>query len=82
MVQAKYNLLLFSAANLVKVESFKVTELFAAVPDAFLLFNSAFEVVWAGSYMHMKHPDRLEAAFGSYDRRKRWPGSFWMRKIT
>jgi hypothetical protein len=31
--------------------------------------------------MHLKHPDKLETAFSSYKRDKRWPGSFWMRKI-
>lgn len=49
--------------------------------QAFLAFNDSFEVLWAGSYMHLKHPDRLEAAFSSYKRDQRWPGSFWMRKV-
>ena len=49
--------------------------------QAFLAFNSAFEVLWAGSYMHLKHPDKLESAFPSYKREERWPGSFWMKKI-
>jgi len=49
--------------------------------QAFLVFNDSFEVLWAGSYMHLKHPDKLETAFSSYKRDKRWPGSFWMRKI-
>ena len=48
--------------------------------QAFLAFNSHFEVLWAGSYMHLRHPDRLAAAFASYDARRNWPGSFWMRK--
>lgn len=48
--------------------------------QAFLIFNNSFEVLWAGSYMHLKHPDKLEAAFSSYKRDERWPGSFWMRK--
>ena len=48
--------------------------------QAFLTFNDSFEVHWAGSYMHLKHPERLEAAFSSYDRRTRWPGSFWMSR--
>jgi hypothetical protein len=47
----------------------------------FLLFNEAFEVLWAGSYMHLTHPDKLEEAFSSYNRATRWPGSFWMRKV-
>jgi len=48
--------------------------------QAFLMFNETFKVLWAGSYMHLHYPDRLEIAFPSYDRTKRWPGSFWMQK--
>ncbi|MGB8508947.1 MAG: class I SAM-dependent methyltransferase [Pyrinomonadaceae bacterium] len=48
--------------------------------QAFLAFNDSFEVLWGGSYMHLRHPDKLEAAFNSYDSRRNWPGSFWMRK--
>jgi hypothetical protein len=48
--------------------------------QAFLSFNDAFEVLWAGSYMHLKHPDELEAAFSWYNRNKKWPASFWIRK--
>lgn len=48
--------------------------------QAFLAFNSAFEVLWMGSYMHLKHQEELEQAFSSYDRNKVWPGSFWLRK--
>lgn len=50
--------------------------------QAFLTFNNAFEVLWAASYMHLKHPDVLEQHFSSYQRQDRWPGSFWMRKKT
>jgi hypothetical protein len=56
--------------------------------QAFLAFNSAFEIMWCGSYMHLKHPDRLEQAFASYDRESIWssdrPGatSLWIRKTT
>jgi len=49
--------------------------------QAFLTFNDSFKVLWAGSYMHLKHPDKLEASFSSYKREERWPGSFWIRKI-
>jgi hypothetical protein len=49
--------------------------------QAFLTFNDSFEVLWAGSYMHLKHPDKLEEAFSSYKRDESWPGSFWMRRI-
>lgn len=49
--------------------------------QAVLALSSRFRVVWAGSYMHLKHPERLQAAFGSYDPATRWPGSFWVRKV-
>ena len=48
--------------------------------QAFLAFNSAFEVMWGGSYMHLRHPEKLEKAFSSYNRTSVWPGSFWMRR--
>ncbi|HZK61462.1 MAG TPA: class I SAM-dependent methyltransferase [Anaerovoracaceae bacterium] len=49
--------------------------------QAFLSFNESFEVLWAGNYIHSKYPDKLEFAFGSYDRNRSRPGSFWLRKI-
>ena len=49
--------------------------------QAFLAFNDSFEVLWAGSYMHLNHPSELEEAFGSYDRAKTLPGSFWVRRV-
>jgi predicted O-methyltransferase YrrM len=49
--------------------------------QAFFMFNRAFQVLWAGSYMHLNHADALQEAFGSYDPTKEWPGSFWMRRI-
>lgn len=48
--------------------------------QAFLSFNQSFEVLWAGSYMHVKHPDQLEAAFRNY-RRDKGPASFWLRRV-
>jgi predicted O-methyltransferase YrrM len=48
--------------------------------QAFLTFNRAFEVIWAGSYMHLHHPDELRAAFASYGP-GRHPGSFWIRRL-
>lgn len=58
--------------------------------QAFLAFNSSFEVLWAGNYMHAHHPDLLERAFASYkglrrsdDPRRPIQGhkSFWMRRV-
>lgn len=48
--------------------------------QAFLAFNSAFEVLWAGCYMHLKHPEVLQRNFGSYNKQGSLPGSFWIRK--
>lgn len=49
--------------------------------QAFLIFNDCFEVVWAGSYMNLKHPDKFEATFRSYRKGETFPGSFWIRRI-
>ena len=46
--------------------------------QAFLAFNRAFEVLWAGNFMHLFHADRLELAFPRYAGEQ--PGSFWMRR--
>lgn len=48
--------------------------------QTFLTFNYAFEVLWAGSYMHLKYPDKLEKSFNSYKTNISLPGSFWMRR--
>jgi hypothetical protein len=45
-----------------------------------MAFNNEFEVLWAGSYMHFSHPEKLESAFNSYDRRYALPASFWIRR--
>jgi hypothetical protein len=49
--------------------------------QAFLTFNNSFEVLWAGSYMNIKHSHQLKTAFSSFKRNDTWPGSFWMKKI-
>lgn len=51
------------------------------VLQAFLAFNRAYEVLFAASYLHLEHPDALEAAFPTYRRDRRWPGSFWIRRV-
>jgi hypothetical protein len=56
--------------------------------QAFLSFNSDFEILWASSYMHLKHPDLLKSVFPSYLDLKDdypyypqvWPSSFWFRR--
>lgn len=50
--------------------------------QAFLSFNSMFEILWGGSYMHLRHPEKLEEAFNSYNRKSVHPGSFWIKKIS
>jgi len=48
--------------------------------QTFLTFNNTFEVLWAGSYMHIKNLELLKKAFNSYNPKVTWPGSFWIRK--
>ena len=48
--------------------------------QAFLCGNRNFEVLWAGTWMHLRHPEKLAAAFPSYDPKTSWLGSFWIRR--
>jgi predicted O-methyltransferase YrrM len=48
--------------------------------QALLAFNLAYEVVWAGHFMHLEHPEALRGAFASYRRTPAAPGSFWFRR--
>jgi predicted O-methyltransferase YrrM len=48
--------------------------------QAFLSFNAAFEVVWSGHLMHLRHPDIVAAAFASYENGRHPPGSLWIRR--
>ena len=47
--------------------------------QTFLSFNTMFEVLWAGQWMHLKHPELLTEAFPSYKAGVS-PGSFWFRR--
>ena len=48
--------------------------------QAFLAFNSEFEVLMANSYLKHYHEEDLKAAFPTLSR---WEGgSFWMRRRT
>jgi hypothetical protein len=52
--------------------------------QAFLAFNSAFEVVWPGNYMMVRHPEKMHATFPEIEiMRRTYPSSeptaFWMR---
>jgi predicted O-methyltransferase YrrM len=44
--------------------------------QAFLIFNDAFEVIWAGNYMKLKHPEKCREMF-----RGQSSQSFWIRKV-
>jgi hypothetical protein len=46
----------------------------------FLQHNADWEVLYAGSWLHHRHSDRLAAAFGHYNKPEVLPGSFWMRR--
>ena len=48
--------------------------------QAFLAFNDAFEVVWAGNYMRLNFPDELASAFPTFTPDV-VPGSFWLRRV-
>lgn len=53
--------------------------------QAFLIGNRDFEVLWCGSYVYSKHPEKLKSAFpppaglGFGD--NYFSSSFWMRKV-
>ncbi len=47
--------------------------------QAFLAFNTSFEVLWAGNYVRLTHPELLKAAF-SFDLTDVLVSSFWMRR--
>lgn len=49
--------------------------------QAFLSFNDAFEILWAGSWLAHHHPDVLSAAIPSFGPGVR-PGSLWIRRIA
>jgi len=53
----------------------------AYILQAFLAFNSAFEVLWSSSYLHHRHSSAMQRAFSLYNPQRDLPGSFWMRRI-
>ena len=48
--------------------------------QAFLTFNSAFEVLWASHYMDQSYRGPLDATFGPERHPPTPPASFWMRR--
>ena len=52
--------------------------------QAFLTFNSRFEVIWPGNYMMLRYPEKMLQVFPEIDRMRRAfpsaePAAFWMR---
>jgi predicted O-methyltransferase YrrM len=47
--------------------------------QAFLTFNDRYEVLWAGSYVHRRHPEKLREAIPASQ--GHLPGSFWIRRV-
>jgi predicted O-methyltransferase YrrM len=52
------------------------------VLQAFLCFNSEYEVLWSSSHMRLRHPELLESSIQSYDRTTRRPCSLWIRRVS
>jgi hypothetical protein len=50
--------------------------------QAFLTSNSAYEVVWAGHWMHRSNPGALSRTFRSHKKNANGPGSFWIRRTS
>jgi len=49
--------------------------------QAFLAFNSDFEILWCGSYMHCKYDRaKLKKVFPRYNPSTHFPGSIWLRR--
>ena len=52
----------------------------AALVKAFLLFNSAYEVLMCQSQLHLERPDVLKTLAPGYDAAKEFPTSLWLRR--
>jgi Methyltransferase domain len=50
------------------------------VLQAFLSFNSAFEVLLSAAWLHLRHPETLARTFAIYHPSHESPGSFWFRR--
>lgn len=58
--------------------------------QAFMACNTSFQILWAGNFMHLRHPNELAQAFPSYsrfkksiDKKKQLQGhkSFWIQRL-
>lgn len=52
------------------------------VLQAFLSYNSAFEIVLAAHYLHLFHRGKLSRTFPSNQESTHGPGSFWIRRTA
>jgi predicted O-methyltransferase YrrM len=50
--------------------------------EAFLSFNDRFEILYAGSYLHILQRDKLLEFSSLYKPSMRWTGSLWMRRVS
>jgi len=54
--------------------------------QAFLTFNERFKILWSGSYLYLKHKDKLISAFPPPEdlglHEDYFSSSFWMKRIT
>ena len=48
--------------------------------QAFMTYNDAFEVIWAGNFMGSRHMDKLHKMFTTFDPTKVKKTSFWIKK--
>lgn len=49
--------------------------------QAFLAFNTEFEVRLAASFLHHRHPEALAEAFPRYESEHTKPGSLWIQRV-
>ena len=52
----------------------------AALVKAFLIYNTAFEVLMCQSYLHYESPESIRRVVSIYDERKHFPASLWLMK--
>jgi predicted O-methyltransferase YrrM len=51
-----------------------------ALVQAFLAWNSVFEILLCESYLHYKHPETIKKVVNIYDNRRHFPSSLWLVK--
>jgi predicted O-methyltransferase YrrM len=50
--------------------------------EAFLSFNDRFEILYAGSYLHVFQPQKLVEFSSLYRPSARWTASLWIRRVS